>query len=808
MFMVIKFKYCLVLLTVLLVVSVQAQKHTISGYLKDSSTNEFLIGAIVKIENSSVVASSNAYGFYSLTANKEKLTLLVNYMGYEQKKVTIEVSSNVTLDIYLQEKKTTLQELVVASKRNDQKIISTDMSVDKLSAKDIKQMPMVLGEADVIKSIQLLPGVSAPNEGSGGFNVRGGAADQNLILLDEAIVYNPSHLFGFFSVFNADALKDATIYKGGIPSKYGGRLSSVLDIRMREGNNKKFIATGGIGLLSSRLTLEAPIGKVYENGAKGSFLISGRRSYADIFLPLSSDTAINRNKLNFYDLNFRSNYRLSAKDKVFLSAYLGRDKIDVPNGFGNTWGNQTSTLRWNHLFSPSLFLNVSAIYSNYNYEISFYPGNSFTWKSSLSNVNLKADFDYYAGEKHKVKFGLGSIIYQFSPGNIAPLGTSSTVTPTNFKNKRATENYVYVQDDYRISSRLSLMVGMRISQFAQLATDSIPVYENDNALVFNPVINNYVKGKVTSYKSYEKNKLLNNTIGLEPRLSLNYQINDASSIKLGYNRMYQYIHLLSTATSPTPLDIYTPSSSFIQPQIADQIATGYFRNFNNNTYELSIEAYYKWMQNQFDFIDGASPLLNNSPETIVLNGNARSYGLEMMFKKSEGRLTGWISYTLSKSERRTPGVNGGRGINNGQYYATNYDKPHNIAITGNYKISDKWSVSANLIYQSGRPATYPESKYTFNGISIPEYSERNAHRLPDYHRLDIAATLQGKQTKRWKSQWIFGLYNMYNRQNAANITFRETLVNDNEAGLGTGITKAYKLTYFGIVPSISYEFKF
>jgi len=806
--MVIKFKYYLVLLSVLLVVSVRAQKHTISGYLKDSSTNEYLIGAVVKIENSPVVASSNAYGFYSLTANKEKLTLLVNHMGYEQKKVTVEVSSNMTLDIYLQEKKTTLQEVVVASKRNDQKIISTDMSVDKLSAKDIKQIPMVLGEADVIKSIQLLPGVSAPNEGSGGFNVRGGAADQNLILLDEAIVYNPSHLFGFFSVFNADALKDATIYKGGIPSKYGGRLSSVLDIRMREGNNKKFIATGGIGLLSSRLTLEAPIGKVYENGAKGSFLISGRRSYADIFLPLSSDTAINRNKLNFYDLNFRSNYRLSANDKVFLSAYFGRDKIDVPNGFGNTWGNQTSTLRWNHLFSPSLFLNVSAIYSNYNYEISFYPGNSFTWKSSLSNVNLKADFDYYAGEKHKLKFGLGSIIYQFNPGNIAPLGTSSTVTATNYKNKRATENYVYVQDDYRISSRLSLMVGLRISQFAQLANDSIPVYENGNPLVFNPVINNYVKGKVTSYKSYEKNKLLNNTIGLEPRLSLNYQVNDVSSLKLGYNRMYQYIHLLSTSTSPTPLDIYTPSSSFIQPQIADQIATGYFRNFNNNTYELSIEAFYKWMQNQFDFIDGASPLLNNSPETIILNGNARSYGVEMMFKKSEGRFTGWISYTLSKAERRTPGLNGGRGINNGQYYATNYDKPHNIAITGNYKISDKWSVSANLIYQSGRPATYPESKYTFNGISIPEYSERNAHRLPDYHRLDIAATLQGKQTKRWKGQWIFGLYNMYNQQNAANITFRETLVNDNEAGLGTGINKAYKLTYFGIVPSISYEFKF
>jgi hypothetical protein len=668
---------------------------------------------------------------------------------------------------------------------------------------------MVLGEADVIKSIQLLPGVSAPNEGSGGFNVRGGSADQNLILLDEAIVYNPSHLFGFFSVFNADALKDATIYKGGIPSKYGGRLSSVLDIRMREGNNKKFTATGGIGLLSSRLTLEAPIGKVHEDGANGSFLLSARRSYADVFLPLSSDTTINRNKLYFYDLNFRSNYRLSSKDRIFLSGYFGRDKIDVPNGFGNSWGNITSTLRWNHLFSPKLFMNVSAIYSNYDYEITFYPGNSFQWNSSLSNVNFKADFDYYAGEKHKIKFGIGSILYQFNPGNIKPFGANSTINPTNYKGKRAVENYAYLQDDYRISNRLTIMYGLRISQFAQMANDSIPVYENGKPVVYNPVINNYEKGTISSYKNYRKNELLNNSFGFEPRLSLNYQVNEVSSIKLGYNRMYQYIHLLSTATSPTPLDIYTPSSSFIKPQVADQIATGYFRNFKDNIFEFSVEAYYKWMQNQFDFIDGASPILNNSPETILLNGNARSYGLEFMVKKSEGRFTGWISYTLSKAERRTPGIDGGKGINNGAYYVTNYDKPHNIAVTGNYQISERWSFSANFIFQTGRPATYPESKYTFNGLSIPEYSERNAHRLPNYHRLDIAATLKGKQTKRWKSQWIFGIYNVYNRQNAANITFKETLTNNNsETGLGTGNNKAYKLTYFGLVPSISYEFKF
>jgi hypothetical protein len=352
------------------------------------------------------------------------------------------------------------------------------------------------------------------------------------------------------------------------------------------------------------------------------------------------------------------------------------------------------------------------------------------------------------------------------------------------------------------------MFGIRISQFAQLANDSIPNYRNSQSVVFNPTINNYQKGTITSYEKYQKNTWLSNSLGFEPRASVNYQVNESASIKVGYNRMYQYIHLLSTATSPTPLDLYTPSSSFIKPQIADQVATGFFKNSGNSRYEVSVEGYYKWMQNQFDFIDGASPLLNNSPETILLNGSARSYGLEFMIKKGEGRFTGWVSYTLSKAERQTPGIDGGRGINNGEYYVTSYDKPHNLAVTASYKLSEKWSFSANFIFQSGRPVTYPESKYTFNGLSIPEYSERNAHRLPDYHRLDIAATLKGKETKKWKSQWVFGIYNIYNRQNAANITFRETLVGNTEAGLGTGENKAFKLTYFGIVPSISYEFKF
>ena len=802
------YKWYLAVMFLLVTLISTAQKHTISGYLKDSLTNEFLIGATIQIENTSIETSSNAYGFYSLQVEKGEVTLLISYMGYESQTINVHVESNILIDIALKEKSQTLNEVVVLSKKNNQRIKSAEMSIERISAKDIKQIPMVLGEADVIKSIQLLPGVSAPNEGSGGFNVRGGSADQNLILLDEAIVYNPSHLLGFFSIFNADALKDATLYKGGIPSKYGGRLSSVLDIRMREGNNKKFSATGGIGLLSSRITIETPLGKVNQDGAKGSMLLSARRSYADIFLPISSDTTINRNKLYFYDLNFRSNYRLSSNDRFFLSGYFGRDKIEIPNGFGNSWGNATGTLRWNHLFNSKLFMNLSAIYSKYDYEITFYPGNSFKWNSSLENINFKADFDYYANDKQTIKFGLGSIYYLFNPGNISPLGSKSTVNETKFADKKAVENYIYLQDDYRITDRLSILFGIRVSQFAQLANDSIPNYANDQPVVFNSTINNYESGTIVSYQKYKKNAWLNSTLGFEPRISLNYNLNEVSSIKLGYNKMYQYIHLLSTATSPTPLDIYTPSSSFIKPQIADQIAGGYFKNFNSNKYEFSIEGYFKWMQNQFDFIDGASPLLNNSPETILLNGSARSYGVEFMVKKNEGRFTGWISYTLSKAERKTPGINGGRGINNGEYYVTNYDKPHNLAVTSNYKLNKKWSFSANLIFQSGRPSTYPESKYTFNGLSIPEYSERNDHRLPAYHRLDIAATLKGKENKKWKSQWVFGIYNIYNRQNAANITFKETLSNNSETGLGTGINKAYKLTYFGLVPSVTYEFKF
>ena len=786
----------------------QAQKVALSGYVKDAATNEFLIGATLQLEGTGAGVVTNAYGYYSLLVEAGQVTLLISYIGYERQRQVLEVRQNTTLDFHLTAASDVLQEVVVSANRADENVSQLGMSVEKLNAKIVKQIPAVLGEADLLKSIQLLPGVTAPTEGSGGFNVRGGAADQNLVLLDEAIVYNPSHLLGFFSVFNADAIKDVTLYKGGVPARFGGRLSSVLDIRMNEGNNKKFEAAGGIGLLSSRLTVEGPFTRAREEGARGSFLISGRRSYADLFLPLSSDTTINRNKLYFYDLNFRSNFRAGKNDHLFLSGYFGRDVIDVPNGFGNSWGNATATLRWNHLFGSRMFMNTSLVYSNYDYLITFYPGNSFRWQSALENINAKADFTWFLTNSHQLDFGFGSILYRFEPGTINPVGSTSTVTPTTFGRSRAIENYVYAQNEHRISKALTLGYGLRVSHFAQLGLDSLRRYANNQPVVFDAQLNNYRPGTLLGRDPVRTNEVLNPTFGFEPRINLNYTFNANQSLKASYHRMYQYIHLLSSSTAPTPLDIYTPSSSWIKPQVADQWALGYFRNFRQDQFELSAEVYYKNMQNQFDFIDGASPLLNDAPETIILNGHSRAYGLEMMVRKNTGRLTGWVSYTLSRTERKTPGIGGGPGINQGNFYPTNYDKPHNVAITGTYELSKRWRLSANFIFQSGRPITYPVAKYTFAGLSIPEYSQRNEHRLPAYHRMDVAATLKNRKKRKGQGQWVFGIYNIYNRQNAASITFREELTNNDETGLGTGINKAYKLTYFGLVPSVTYEFKF
>ncbi len=784
-----------------------AQRVSLKGYVKDSVTNEFLIGATIELAEAKVGVATNAYGFFSLSVEKGTYTARINYLGYKMyaKKITIDV--NKEQDFFLSPTAISLEEVVVSSEKENINVTKNEMSVNQLDVKTIKQIPYVLGEADIIKAIQLLPGVTSVNEGAGGFNVRGGSADQNLVLLDEAVVYNSSHVFGFFSVFNADAIKGVKLYKGGIPANYGGRLSSVLDVHMNEGNSNKFTGKGGIGLIASRLTLEGPLGKKSDGSAPGSFLLSGRRSYADIFLPLSSDTSINRSKVYFYDLNMRTNYKLGSRDRLYLSGYFGRDYLELPASFGNSWGNATATLRWNHTFGNKLFANITGIYSNFDYQIKFFPANSFQWKSSLSDYSVKADFNYYLSNNN-FSFGLGTTYHTFEPGTIMPLGSKSTIKNTNYKERKAFVSFFYVGNEQKLSERLTIHYGLRVSYFARLANDSLKIYKDDKPVVFDATINSYRSGVVSEKRFMQEDESFAQNVGWEPRFSATYVINDKSSIKTSYNRMFQYIHLLSSSTSPTPLDVYTPSSTFIKPQIADQVAIGYFNNLKNNTYELSFETYYKWLQNQFDFIDGASPLFNENPETILLKGQGKAYGFEIMAKKNTGKLTGWVSYTYSRIQRQISGTDGGSGINGGNYYPANFDKPNNLAITGSYQLNKRWSLSANFVYQTGRPITYPVSKYTYNGLVTPEYSDRNQYRVPDYHRLDISATLKCKQRKHWSAQWIFGIYNVYNQQNAASIYFREQLKGNSETGMGTGIAKAYQLTYFGIVPSITYDFKF
>jgi len=654
-------------------------------------------------------------------------------------------------------------------------------------------MPVVLGEVDVVKSLTLLPGVTNAGEGSSGFNVRGGAVDQNLILLDEATIFNSSHLFGLFSVFNPDAIKDLKLYKGGIPAKYGGRVSSVLDIYQKEGNSNEFHMNGGIGLVSSRLLAEGPIKK-----EKGSFLFGGRSSYAHLFLPLFDLD----NKAYFYDLNTKLSYRINANNNIYLSGYFGRDLFSIADSFKNTYGNSVFNFRWNHLFSDKLFSNLSLIYSDYDYdlELSFV---EFDWQSGIRNFNLKYDLKHYINNNFKLEYGLNSIYYKFNPGEINPTTEDSGINPFKLTDKFAFENAVYVDAEHKLSNKLAISYGMRLSSFLRLGQNELNIYENDNPVLFNEDFQIYEKAEPIGTESYNRSEVIKSFANIEPRASIAYQINGKSSVKASYNRMSQYLHLLSNTSSPTPLDVWTPSGKYIKPQLLDQFAIGYFNTFKNDSYSFEIESFYKTIENRIDYIDGADLIANNAIEQVILNGEARAYGLELLLRKNKGNLKGWIAYTLSKSEQRTPGRSPVEtGINNGNWYKTPYDKTHDVSITGSYKINDKWSINSNFLFQTGQPVTFPNAQYEYNGITIPNYESRNSSRLPTYHRLDFSANYIPKpnSTKRWKSEWVIGIYNIYNRKNAASITFRENQT--------SGDNEALRLSIFGIIPSISYNFRF
>lgn len=761
-----------------LTVSLFAQtKYTISGSVRDSATGEELIGASVFIkELTATGASTNAYGFYSITIPEGIYTAATQYIGYKSKSVKIELKQNTKLDFILAENSAQLGEVIIMGERKDENITKTQMGVEKIDMKEIEKIPVLFGEKDVLKTIQLRPGVKSAGEGNSGFYVRGGAADQNLILLDEATVYNASHLLGFFSVFNSDALKDVTLYKGGMPAEYGGRLSSVLDIRMKDGNDKKFGAEGGIGLIASRLKLEGPIVK-----EKGSFTISGRRTYADLFLKLSPDTTLRKAKLYFYDLNAKANYRLNNRNRIFLSGYFGKDVLGFGDTFGFDWGNATGTLRWNHIVNDKTFSNTSLIFSDYNYNIELNFG-SIEGRiiSRIQNYNVKQDFQYFITTENKLKFGFNSIYHKIIPGAVT-IKNEATISELKLKNNHALENAVYISHEWKPTALLGFESGIRLSSFSALGPGDFYTYNKE--------------GVPTDTNSYSSGEFVKTYFNAEPRFAANYVINEKTSVKASYGRNTQNLHLLSNSTSGNPTDLWIPNSNNVKPEIADQVSLGYFRNFKDNTYEFSTEVYYKYLQNQIDYKDGAELSFNENVETELLSGTGRAYGIEFFLKKKYGKLNGWIGYTLARTEKKI------EGINKGGYYPAKQDRTHDISIVSIYDISKKWSLSATWVYYTGNAITFPSGKYEIAGNIVNYYTERNGYRMPAYHRLDIGATWQVKKTEKFESSWNFSIYNAYGRENAYSITFQQDPDDPSK-------TQAIQTTLFRWIPSFTFNFKF
>ncbi len=775
----------------------QAQNSvSISGIVTDVSNGETLLGATVYLQNTQIGATTNEYGFFSITAPKGTYNLIISYVGFETISKQITLDKDQKANFELAASATALDEVLITAEEPELvSIKKPQMSVSKLNAQTIKQMPVVLGEADVLKSIEMLPGVTKNGEGSSGFHVRGGAADQNLVLLDEAIIYNTSHFYGFFSVFNADAIKNIQLYKGDIPAKYGGRIASVLDIRQKDGNNKRFGLSGGLGLISSRLAVESPLFK-----DRGAFLMAGRTSYAHLFMPLIED--VKDDKLSFYDVNLKTNYKLNDNNRLYLSGYFGRDVFNLSGILENRYGNATGNLRWNHVFNDKLFSNLSFIYSKYDYQI-LLDFIELDWTADITNFNLKYDFGYYVNNTITVDFGFSGLTYNVNPGEVKPSTETSSINYRKLDEKRAFEGAAYLSAEHQISDKLTLNYGLRLSYFNRIGAQAMANYVNNQPVVYNGDLEIYERGEQASETYYGKGKSIASFNNLEPRFGVSYQLNDNSSVKASYTRATQYLHLLSNTSSVTPLDVWTPSGKFIKPQKSNQFAIGYYNNLKDKRYTLEVETYYKQINNRIDYIDGSDLIGNNNIETEILNGEARAYGLELLLRKNRGALTGWMAYTLSKSEQRTLGGQaGGPGINNGNWYNTPYDRTHDISLTGVYKLNDNWRLSTNFVVQTGRPVTYPNGQYEYEGLSVATYANRNENRLPTYHRLDVSTILtpNKRPEKRWKGEWVFGIYNVYNRKNAASISFNQ----DNQ----TGINEATKLSIFGMIPSVTYNFKF
>lgn len=773
-------------------VGLSAQKRTIYGYIKDKTTGEFLIGAVVSFEGQNIGTTTNNFGFYSLSIPFGKQRIKYSYLGYQTILKTIDLVLDTIIDVELNVRDAKLDEVTVTATRNN-KISNNEMSSQTLSISAIKQMPAVLGESDLVKSLQLLPGIQATNEGVTNLSIRGGSFDQNLFLLDGAPVYNPSHALGFFSVFNSDAIKSVKVYKAIFPAEYGGRLSSIVDIRMKEGNDKQFSASGGVGLIASRLTLEVPLIK-----DKASFIVSSRYSYAGLTanaggllgqsLRIGSLMDFNdHNEISFYDLNTKINYRINDKNHLFLSAYTGSDHFfyyAINDNSSMDWGNVTGTVRWNHVFNSRLFANTMLIYSKYNYSyILKDDARRFKWLSELQEMDVKTDFDYFLNPNNRIKFGLSAENHHFSPGKVEPRDSSSITKPFTLDTQHAIIGTAYINDEQKISDRIGIDYGLRYSAFLLLGESTVYSYSPEMELLDSV---HYSRGELVKFYH-----------SLEPRISIKYQLNTNSSVKLSWAKTVQFQHLLGNSSVGLPSDVWVPASTYIRPQTANQIAAGYYRSLNNNQYEFSVETYFRRMHHVIDYRDNADLFLNPHVETQILSGEGQSYGLEFYLEKKTGRMTGWLSYTLSKTSRQI------NGINNNQSYPATYDKPHYLSLFLKYQLSPTWSASSIFKFTSGGYATIPEGTFNYYGAAFNYYTSRNGYKLPLYHRLDLSFNYQSRKNERrkWKTEWNFGIYNVYDRKNLFALFVKQ---NDNDLYSSS----AYKMYLYGITPFVTFNFKF
>ncbi len=764
-------------------------KYTLSGYVKDSLSGETLIGSTISVAGLSKGITSNSYGFFSISLNAGTYTFVCSNVGYVIQVKKIDLTRDVQFNFEMPPKITTEQAVIISSKKRDANVKNAQMGKLDLSINQIKSIPAFLGEVDVLKTIQLLPGVQSAGEGSSGLYVRGGGPDQNLILLDDAVVYNTGHLFGFFSIFNGDAIKNVSLIKGGMPAQYGGRLSSVLDIAMKEGNDKNFQVEGGIGLIASRLSIQGPVKK-----NKASFIISARRTYVDALAKpfIKKTNSFSGSGYYFYDLNAKINYKFSEKDRIYLSGYFGKDKFDFVNGKQSLsvhipWGNATGTFRWNHVFNNRLFSNTTLVYNDYNFNFGANQNNfEINLRSGIKDWNVKQDFDLYPFTNHKIKFGALYTYHTFTPSVLTGKQDSVQFKPNNAQQKYSHEGAVYIQDDWDISDKIKINAGIRESAFQQVG--KYKSYTTD------------ANGNRLDSTVYKKGEPVKTYFGFEPRFTIRYALNDATSIKAAVTRNVQYIHLVSNAGTTLPTDIWVPSTIKVKPQLSWLYALGLFKNFNDNTYETSLEVYYKDLQNQIEYEEGYTPATLEDTENFFTFGRGKSYGTELFINKTKGRLTGWIGYTLSWTFRKFI------ELNFGEKYFAKYDRRHDLSLVGIYELSRKWKLSGTFVFGSGNAATLPQRFYIFDGVLTQQYSRINEYRLPSYHRLDFAATYSPKKhpERKLKSEWVFSVYNIYSRKNPYFIYFDQTGNPYN----GTLEVQAKQVSLFPIIPSVTWNFKF